>query len=427
MHKCYEELCALAATGQIGAADRAILEDHLCSCAECQAFLSDISEVNVRGIPILAAKRAWRAQIEAPLGMRDRFLDCARANGIQVNPGPALAENSAPSKGPELDVLTGSSRLAWRSGLRLRPMEPFYGALTAAACLVVGFLGYLLALERRPVRPETPSLVATDRANSASSSTSKSAAEEEEKDQLEQEVRRISVELAKAEAQKQELATKLAAATEKAAAGDRLQQEFRQKTKEFDDADAQITSLKSELLLTQQKQSELEAILVAQQQAAQDANAKFANAEFELERERGFQSARGEISELISARDLHIVDVHESEPGGKRQRAFGRVFYVEGQSLVFYAYDLAPSSHPERKLVFHVWGETAGVKDTTHSLGILHSDNPTEARWVLTFDDPKILNRINAVYITAERDSLSKRDPQARKLLYAFLGSPNHP
>jgi len=102
-----------------------------------------------------------------------------------------------------------------------------------------------------------------------------------------------------------------------------------------------------------------------------------------------------------------------------------RVFYVEGQSLVFYAYDLA-ANHPERKVVFHVWGETAGVKETTHSMGILHSDNPSQARWVLTFDDPKILKRINAVYITAEHGTPPKDDPQGRKLLYAFLGSPNH-
>jgi len=67
------------------------------------------------------------------------------------------------------------------------------------------------------------------------------------------------------------------------------------------------------------------------------------------------------------------------------------------------------------------------VKETTYSLGILHSDDSIQARWVLTFDDPKILNRINAVYITAERDTVAKKNPQGRKLLYAFLGSPNHP
>ena len=58
------------------------------------------------------------------------------------------------------------------------------------------------------------------------------------------------------------------------------------------------------------------------------------------------------------------------------------MFYVEGQSLVFYAYDLESAKHSNTKIAFQVWGETAGVKTaTTYNLGILRADYPGQVRW----------------------------------------------
>jgi len=128
---------------------------------------------------------------------------------------------------------------------------------------------------------------------------------------------------------------------------------------------------------------------------------------------------------MIAARNLHIVDVYDTESNGERDLPFGRVFYVEGRSLVFYAYDLPQGKHASAKVAFHVWGETANVRDTTYNLGIMENDASGQIRWKLTFNDPKILNRINAVYITAQPGTKFK--PDGRKLMYAFLGSPNHP
>jgi hypothetical protein len=281
----------------------------------------------------------------------------------------------------------------------------------------------MLGVARHPARIVTPVVAVSNSATQRDSADRTALPTDEEKAKLEQKIRTVSGQLAVAEAEKLELSRRLADVVRNSAAGAQFEAQFNATTKDLQD---RIAKLKSELELAQQKQSETETILIAQEQVTQDANAKLAKANVDLQREHDLVSARSDIGDLISARNLHIVDVHDAEPGGKRQRAFGRVFYVEGQSLVFYAYDLA-ASHPEKKVVFHVWGETAGVKETTHSLGILHSDNPNQARWVLTFDDPKILNRINAVYITAEQGAPRKDDPQGRKLLYAFLGTPNHP
>jgi hypothetical protein len=134
------------------------------------------------------------------------------------------------------------------------------------------------------------------------------------------------------------------------------------------------------------------------------------------------------MGELVAARNLHIVDVYDAEPDGKRQRAFGRVFYTEGKSLVFYAYDLEGAGQMKANVVFHVWGGKAGVKEVTHSLGILRKDDAGQARWAMTFDDPNVLSQINSVFVTAEASNKHYDSPRGKKVLYAYFGSaPNHP
>jgi hypothetical protein len=57
----------------------------------------------------------------------------------------------------------------------------------------------------------------------------------------------------------------------------------------------------------------------------------------------------------------------------------------------------------------------------------MRTDNSSQGRWMLTCDDPKVLNRINAVYLTADANPRPDSQPRGSKLMYAFLGSPNHP
>lgn len=42
------------------------------------------------------------------------------------------------------------------------------------------------------------------------------------------------------------------------------------------------------------------------------------------------------------------------------------------------------------------------MNDVTHSRGILHKEGAKQSRWAMTFDDPKVLTQINAVFVTAE-------------------------
>ena len=75
--------------------------------------------------------------------------------------------------------------------------------------------------------------------------------------------------------------------------------------------------------------------------------------------------------------------------GGKQRRSFGRVLYVEAESLVFYAYDFDDHKQFKSNVVFYVWGGKTGVKEVTHNLGILRKDDDGQSSWAMTFDDSK--------------------------------------
>ena len=49
---------------------------------------------------------------------------------------------------------------------------------------------------------------------------------------------------------------------------------------------------------------------------------------------------------------MHIVDVYDSDANGKTRKAVGRVFFTEGNSLMFYAYDLSTSRSESGKYAY---------------------------------------------------------------------------
>src|SRR5215475_12682626 len=103
----------------------------------------------------------------------------------------------------------------------------------------------------------------------------------------------------------------------------------------------------------------------------------------ELERERQLLGAGREIRDIVGARNLHIVDVADVATRGLR-KPFGRVFYTEAKSLIFYAYDLATTG----KQTLIVWGSREGDPTSTRMLGILINDDKAQKRWAMNFRDP---------------------------------------
>jgi hypothetical protein len=433
MHKRFEDLCALAATGQITGDAMSVLDEHVKECGVCRAFLQDMVSLKAHVAPVVAGTHA--RTLEPPAGMRQRFVEKAATAGLKLNPGPAIAAPEClPPPAPVVHSTFDRLKL-WLRDMQASSHAAFRYAIPVTAAIVCGVLGYLVAQHQAKVSPTTvavaqpgnptpapatQTLITPDR-SAEIAAIKQSYAEEHLK------LEALTTKLAEVEYEKKDLEQKLASASERASEGAQFKQQFKVTASQLQTAEDNIRGLQADIETQRGKTASAEAVLVAQQSATEDANAKLATVQAQLEQEHELNSVKGSAGDLIAARNLHIVDVYDTESNGSRKKAFGRVFYVEGRSLVFYAYDLPNSKRPDKNLEFRVWGEQADVKSVSFNLGVMHNDDPTQRRWVLTCDDPKVLNRINAVYISPDSDSRRTSEPHRSKMMYAFLGSPNHP
>jgi hypothetical protein len=133
-----------------------------------------------------------------------------------------------------------------------------------------------------------------------------------------------------------------------------------------------------------------------------------------------------EIRELMGARNLHIIDVADIDSRGTR-KPFGRVFYTEGKSLIFYAYDLEKKKKSLERFSFQAWGQQESKSGSVQSLGVFSTDDQAQNRWVLKYDDPSVLAQIDSVFVTVEPKGGSVK-PKGEQLMWAYLrATPNHP
>jgi hypothetical protein len=169
-----------------------------------------------------------------------------------------------------------------------------------------------------------------------------------------------------------------------------------------------------------------EAALVEQQTRITELTNKLRIASATLEMERQLAAAGKDVPELMAARQLHVIDVRDTDPDGNPSKAFGRVFLTEGKSLTFYAFDLNQDGVVNAKRSFQVWAVPETGNKSARSLGFLHVDAKASGRWVLRVDSPELLKEITSVFVTIEPATGGKQ-PDGQKMLYAYLGEANHP
>jgi hypothetical protein len=168
--------------------------------------------------------------------------------------------------------------------------------------------------------------------------------------------------------------------------------------------------------------------LLALQDQVQDLTERLNNQAQSLDRERQLLANGRDIRDIIGARNLHIIDVYDTDPEGNTRKSFARAFYTEGKSLVFYAYDLPARGTDDGKFVYTAWGERNGNKSKVQRLGILLNDDKGQKRWALNFSDPKVLSEIDSVFVTLERVGVDGTEPKGKRMLTAYLDSQvNHP
>ena len=418
-HEWFEELCALAAIGELAAAEFRDLQEHLAGCPHCGRLYADFCRISADDIGLVAIQGRADQNVEdggVPLeeqALLSRVL--SRTRHEQALKAPRVI--SATQIGDHSIRFPGVSMWQW-----LRRPALAYGVL--ALLLAAGVDAYKfrdVQQHKRLADMESRSAFWKNRAETRATVES-SDAQLLEQSQVQQKALQKSLEEAKAQyadlvSQQRTLQAAVAAANARAEelGNDLNVAKAMQRNEE---------GLASELQVKLERATER---LQDQQQLVADLRRKLDRAEEAASVPPAPPVEDAEAKGLFGARDLHIVDVYDVEGNGKTRRTFGRVYYVEKKLLVFYAFDLKDKRHNRSAAGFQAWGYREASSSKPANLGLFYVDDASLDRWVLKVNNPRVLEHIDAVFVTLEPPDGSP-SPQGRRLLYANLsGPPNHP
>jgi hypothetical protein len=419
-HARFQELAALAATGQVSAEEYAALVAHLEVCAACKEEYGDFEEILHGQLPLLHSELAPQAepssQPRRAEGLKERFFARAQAEGLPIAPTPPLRQPLV---------------------ARLRHTVRIPAMAYAAALVLFALAGFSTYQWRQATLSAQAQLNEIDRLNKQNANLRKQLS-----DTAKAQDSRASEELSATQARNAELNAQYDAIDKrlKAALDDvgALQAQLQahaqvgqekegRLSRDLEQARASIGQMTAELDGLRKARSENALVLEDRQARIDDLQSQLKAQTDSLDRARRLLAADRDIRDLMGARNLHITDVYDVDAKGKTRQLFGRVFYTKEKSLIFYAFDLQNPQITPAKQSFQAWGYKESAKQITRSLGIFYLDDKNQNRWALKFDDAAVLAEIDAVFVTVEPPGGSSK-PTGQKLLYAFLrGDANHP
>ena len=435
----FEELCALAASGQISEREFVELQDHLEHCAHCRLVHADFTDLLHSKLPLAGPELTGSSKLAGFFSENssyyERFLARARRRGLLVTGGP----------------LRNTPWNNWGSWLWTRFCYSQVATLVLALLLVmVGILGYSLrqsnvryrtmaadmaALSDQLRQQSSPGRGAPQDTSQAGLSPRDTASRPPESlpSMLEPDAELVKAhrDHAAAEARSKALEEKVQMVASELEALRTQHEEVNKSRNQLEnklaESEQTVTRVNDELQKTRRGRSEDATRMAALNTEIRQLSEKLGTQTETLDRNTALLAASRDIHDLMGARNLHIVDVWDVDSKGKDRRAFGRVFYTEEKSLIFYAFDLSHQSTAKRNASFQVWGARGPTQTPAESLGIFYVDNQKQNRWVLKFEDPRVLAEIDSVFVTVEPQGGSAR-PTGRKLLYAYLKTNlNHP
>jgi hypothetical protein len=412
-HERFEELCALSAIGELSASEFAELNEHLSGCEHCRELFSDFRCLSSHDIGAVAAERQYG---DESIGVID---EAALLKDV-------LARAQREREGASEKSWCPESRKSRFMKIQLRsPLSRFLlRTAGAVACLAVVAAG---AYEFGYLQRTDPAAITSKAANPAEqiAPTLKQGVDSDQR-------------LREFQAQRDALQASLVEARERYDAvlnqQKLLQTEITLAKEQLQSKSDEVQNSKSQVEQSDTQIRELQARLrdaISTSESESLAIRELRNKLKEAEQESALATAPGiqdaDAKNLFGARDLHIVDVYDVDGSGKTKRAFGRVYYAEKKLLLFYAFDLQTKQSARITAGFQAWGYRQGDEDKPRNLGLFLMDDPTISRWVLKVNDTRVLERIDAVFVTLEPPNGSP-SPSGRKLLYANLGGPpNHP
>jgi hypothetical protein len=425
-HEHFEELCAAASIGQATGEELLSLEGHIAECDACrQAYLDYLNVaahefVAAKQDPTLSPEEAEEC-LNSELFTR-RFFDRAEREGIVFSP-----EIDLNTKLPAPIPFAFSRLPFWQTPTRLMAATLVLAvAVSAAYFYGRDSLNYnRIAVEVRhsnlpatvpPVMAGNPDVEKLSVANTKLQG---------QVDYLAGELRKVNDQLFASETD-----LKATAMDRRKLASDRvsLEMQLRQLQQELARSEVVAANAIEDAGEQRHRAADLEAKLVGDEMKLGDLQQGLNETSAALDREHQLLSLGHDVTDLMGARNLHIVDVVDTDSRGKTRPAFGRIFFTEGKSLIFYAYDLNETKMQKANYQYQVWAKKEGPNRQARRLGIFYSDDKAQRRWVFKCDDAKILQEIDSVFVTFGRPDSDPSHPEGSSLMYAYLrGQPNHP
>src|SRR5580698_9724312 len=336
-HERFKELCALAHANALSIGERFELEEHLRICEPCREVYEGYALVSEAGMAFLGAPgelppeaRNW--------DNRDSWDKLLSTIQNQRSPRVLPFQTALPRQGP--------------AGFRVTPVTRWIAGLVAACMIAVIALGAYHAGARKKLAQQkfsenlapvkTGDSVSQPKAAQADpSSVQRLAAQAAQISNLEASVANEQKELTRLRGAS-DLAQVRLAQLGKTADGreaelrerteerDRLASQLGETEKQYQNLQVELTNLRNEHSQTLLRTASLESKLGDLTSANQDQSRRLNDDEQYLVSDR-------DIRELMGARKLYIADVFDVDSGSRTRKPFGRVFYTQDKSLVFYA------------------------------------------------------------------------------------------
>lgn len=425
-HRQYRELAAWALLNPLTPGDRLQLEAHLGVCRECRDAFNQYKLLVSEGMPILAAQDSHAINVEEQ--------DSWDTDSVQKNifDGIRADQRRLHLKQEEWSAIRALRRLTTTES---RPAR----FVLAAMCLlsVVGLVAYRATTRghvdlkstqvpsgytSQPAPKDKEPLLKTEA--SSDMEANEIARLKTETLRKDQELARVRVDLRNLQDREHGLLAAIQSSNEQSQNAVQQRDALATQLQEVQQSSSEIQSQAATLRSERDEALTRSAVLESR---AKELAATVRNQERRLADDEKFLASDRDIRDLMGARQLYIADVFDVDSRSLTRKPYGRVFYTQGKSLIFYAFDLDGEEHKNDTPAYQVWGRNASDEAKPLNLGILYMDNETNRRWVLRFDNPKQLAEIDAVFVTIEPQGGSRK-PTGKPFLYALLRKEaNHP
>jgi hypothetical protein len=431
-HDEFLELCALSTSGELTEEEQTKLDEHLLVCASCREAIKQYESLVAHAVPAIAAEQT-PAHIDPGPGWSQqraeaRFLNrLAEKENREKKTGIGEPGNESPSETRRAIPFAGGS--TWRNVWTMYVA----GILLAIA---LGISVYQVGIRRGvdtakatlppPVSQDLTPLEAqvSDAAHDREIALTQVAQRDRQIAELRKQLQKQSADMAQMKSAQEQLASDLRNSNSGKEDLEKRQADLQAKLAATD-ASVQSSQRRLDGLVKQSSEEQAHAAQLTI--TLGELNKELHERDQALQQKDQLLAKDRDIRELMGARDLHVAEVYDVARTGETQKPYGRVFFTEGKSLIFYAYDLDQEPEVKNASTFQAWGRRGPDWGHALPLGIFYQDNASKKRWVVKLDDPKTLAQIDAVFVTVEPHGGSHK-PSGKPLLFAYLKSePNHP